>query len=117
MNLTTLTINNNIYRAYYSDDTSLIISKNDAEELSKAYNIRIENDETNQVTIKGITYNIEQRQTIADMIEKNLNNVARMMAENKCVAQLLLRRPKGKVYFMTNEFDNGHCNVPFSIGA
>ena len=44
MNLTTLTINNNIYRAYYSDDSALIISKNDAEGLSKAYNIRIEND-------------------------------------------------------------------------
>ena len=70
-----------------------------------------------QVTIKGITYNIEQRYTVADMIKRNLNNVARTMTENKCVAQLLLRRPKGQKYYVTNEFASGHCNDPFSIGA
>lgn len=42
--LTTLTICNGIHRAYYSDETSLIISENDARNLSKTYNVRIEND-------------------------------------------------------------------------
>ena len=46
--LTTLTISNGVYRAYYSDDTSLIIGHSDAVGLSKAYNIRIENDHCDQ---------------------------------------------------------------------
>ena len=71
----------------------------------------------NQVTIKGITYNIEQRNTVSDMLNRNLKNIARTMTENKCVAQLLLRRPKGQNYYMTNEFAGGVCNKPFPIGA
>jgi len=43
-NLTTLTRCNGFYRAYYSDDTSLIISKTDALGLSEVYNIRIEDE-------------------------------------------------------------------------
>ena len=35
-----------VYRAYYSDGDSLLISKNDAEGLSKTYNVRIENETT-----------------------------------------------------------------------
>ncbi len=42
--LTTLTVKHGVYRAYYSDDTSLIISQSDAVGLSKAYNIKIESE-------------------------------------------------------------------------
>ncbi len=51
--LTTLTVKNGIHRAFYSDDTSLIISRNDANSLSKAYNIRIENDDDAATTSIG----------------------------------------------------------------
>ncbi len=53
--LTTLTIRNGVHRAFYSDETSLIISKADAEGLSKAYNIRIETNNTN-LKMKGRGY-------------------------------------------------------------
>lgn len=50
--LTALTIKNcsheghkyNVCRAYYSDETSLIISKSNADDLSRTYNIRIETE-------------------------------------------------------------------------
>lgn len=63
MTLTSLTIRNNIYRAYYSDGTSLIISKSDAEGLAKAYNIRVENDRGTAFNAKGrkVTVSIPPR--------------------------------------------------------
>jgi hypothetical protein len=70
-----------------------------------------------QVTVKGITYNVEQRNTVADTIANGHNNTARVMQENNCVAHLVLRRPKGQVYYMATEFASGHINEPFSIGA
>lgn len=42
--LTTLTIKNGVHRAYYADGVSLIISRRDAEGLSRTYNIRIESE-------------------------------------------------------------------------
>jgi len=42
IHLTALEQFNGFCRAYYSDETSLIISRHNAEQLSKAYNIRIE---------------------------------------------------------------------------
>jgi len=39
--LTALTLKGGVYRAHYSDDTSLIISRTEAGELSTTYNVRI----------------------------------------------------------------------------
>lgn len=47
LHLTALEQFNGFCRAYYSDETSLIISRHNAEQLSKAYNIRIEVDNKN----------------------------------------------------------------------
>ena len=47
LRLTALEQFNGFCRAYYSDETSLIISRHNAEQLSKAYNIRIETDNAN----------------------------------------------------------------------
>lgn len=65
MTLTTLTIRNNIHRAYYSDDTSLIISKGDAEGLAKTYNIKIENEGQKRLTKTEIENRKEQQAIIA----------------------------------------------------
>ena len=47
LHLTALEQFNGFCRAYYSDETSLIISRHNAEQLSKAYNLRIEVDNKN----------------------------------------------------------------------
>jgi len=47
LHLTALEQSNGFCRAYYSDESSRIISRHNAEQLSKAYNIRIEVDSKN----------------------------------------------------------------------
>lgn len=47
IHLTSLEQCNGFCRAYYSDETSLIISRHNAEQLSRTYNIRIEVDNNN----------------------------------------------------------------------
>jgi len=43
--LNTITKLNDVYRAFYSDETSLIISRPIAESLSRVYNVKIEADD------------------------------------------------------------------------
>ena len=55
LQLTTLTIKRGVYRAYYSDGTSLIISQSDAKRLSDVYNIRIEAEELSDAILSRMS--------------------------------------------------------------
>ena len=84
--LTTLTVRNGIFRAFYSDDTSLIISWNDATGLAKAHNIRIETEvpeftDKEKAVLKSLISGLYAEPgfsdvTVSDLITDELNSNA-----------------------------------------
>lgn len=84
--LTTLTVRNGIFRAFYSDNTSLIISWNDATGLAKAHNIRIETEvpeftDKEKAVLKSLINGLYAEPgfsdvTVSDLITDELNSNA-----------------------------------------
>lgn len=73
----------------------------------------------NQVKIDGITYNLINRETPETHRQNGRHNTAKVFEENRIAAQLYLRRPRGRVLYCVNEYNEYNSTFygsVFSLG-
>jgi len=64
-------------------------------------------EQGSSIELQGTTYVIEQVKTPADHDADGLHNLANLMRENRKVADLVLRRPRGKALHYAVVDDRG----------
>jgi hypothetical protein len=70
-----------------------------------------------EVGVEATVYQVMTRETREQLDERGLPNVAAYMRDAGIVAQLILRRPKGRTAYHVHLFENGRTTRPMSLGA
>ncbi len=71
------------------------------------------------IKIDGITYEVVQAHTPDDVESAGRKNTADAMRSNGCSRHLVLRRPKGRVLYISSEWPTKwgtHYKEPLSMG-
>ncbi len=69
----------------------------------------------NQITVKGITYNIVRKKSAEDMEATGHKNTARAMRENGIAYDLVLQRPQGKKFYATVQDTSGFYGTVITL--